>query len=362
LFLLRPKGRVKTVPADQWAEMERIWVANFPEDAELSAQAPEPPRPPDPSAYDPTTLVVSDDDHDPGAVFADVIDTMTDATAERTDLHPNGISLAIACLTSAAATAESLADVGDPDLDGTEDLIARLSATDEDAAMRVVFALAWYFAFAFQGSALKSVDRDRWLDAMQEALDPTGALRPDDPAHLVDLFESYLAWTPENTHTFPITLCRWVDLHLGLEWDEGGDMASVMLVLPACQAQKDDFLAEARRPEPTLSPVTSVVSRAASSEPTAARPPALRPDEALLASQGGGGLRAAFGWIVDILVGWAVGSVVFGILTGIISASVGMDYESTVAFSQLGTLAGTVVGITHMRRWRRSRSMRQSTR
>lgn len=245
LLLKLPKGQVEVIPADQWLTMQQVWAEEFPEDpAPPTDQAATP-------AFDPTA---SGDQHDgpgrhPGEIFSDALAEMTEATSTRDDLHPNGRKLAIACLSAAASTADDLGEVGDTDLDSTEDLIARIAVSDDDrAAMRVLFALSWYFAFAFQGPALKSVDRDRWLDAMQEALDPKGVLRPDDPTHLVDLFESYLAWTPEATHKFPMMLCRWVDLHLGLAWSDTPDIASVVLVLPACQAHKDDFMIEAGRP------------------------------------------------------------------------------------------------------------------
>lgn len=365
LFLLRPKGRVKTVPADQWAEMERVWVANFPEDAEPLAQPPDPIATPDPSAYDPTAVIADEaDDHLPGLVFGNVIDTMTDTTAERTDLHPNGIQLAIACLTSAADTADALADVGDPDLDGTEDLIARLSLTDEDPAMRVVFALAWYFAFAFQGQALKSVDRDRWLEAMQEALDPTAALRPDDPSHLATLFDAYLSWGPDQAPTFPLALCRWVNLHLGMGWNETPDPASIAIISSACQAERDEFLEYARtatRFSESTAPRPAPASR--SKMPTPVRATTVPPSTGSASATAPppiSGFRSLLGWIIDILVGWIVGSVLVSLVAAIIAVLIGLDETATQVLGQISVVVGTVLGIWSMRRWRRTRRSRKA--
>ena len=55
-------------------------------------------------------------------------------------------------------------------------------------------------------------------------------------------------------------------------------------------------------------------------------------------------------WIFDVLVGWAVGSALFGMVFELVGA---LLFGAGPAFSTAGVLIGTVVGIGSMR-WRRA--------
>lgn len=337
LLVLLPRGRVRPIPADQWAEMERAWIRTFPEDA--------------PSSGPPATIEAFDPMADgPGAVaagevFWDALAAMRARTDDRHDLHPNGRALANACLEAAASTAHDLAEASDPDDDGIDRAIARLAYSDDQtAAARLIYGLSWYFAFGFQGSALASVDRDRWLDAVQEALDPTGAHRLGDTSALPTLFNAYVTWRANPEAPFAIAWCRWILRHLSNEDDEP-DVVDALLLLQACQGHLGEVVAE-------------LTDRTHNAAPAAPAAPAAAPNRPAIQRD-----RRALGWVVDLLLGWLIGSVLGGLAIGVVLVALdandtivpNSDGSGAITFSQLGVLVGTVLVVWLLRRRRARR-------
>ena len=58
------------------------------------------------------------------------------------------------------------------------------------------------------------------------------------------------------------------------------------------------------------------------------------------------------GWVIDVLVGWLVGSIVLGIVFEIAAALVGAGQDAQNGMRLTGVVVGTIVGIWWMRRRR----------
>ncbi|MEO7555540.1 MAG: hypothetical protein ABIV94_02910 [Acidimicrobiales bacterium] len=149
-------------------------------------------------------------------------------------------ALAPTCLYAAAAAAQVLADAGELGGSRTEDYVATMLADDdEEGASHVVSALAWYFALEFLGTATHTTDRNGWLAAMQKALglDLSLAIEPE---QIAELFDSYDVWATSR-ESFPITFCRWVNVHLGDAWSDPPDIGSAQAIMTSCQQLRDEF-------------------------------------------------------------------------------------------------------------------------
>jgi len=149
-------------------------------------------------------------------------------------------ALGSTCLYAGASAAELLAEAGAPGGSRTEDYVATMGADDDDeGAGAVVSALAWYFALEFLGTATSSTNRDGWLAAMGMALGTDDALGIE-PAQMAELFDSYDVWATSR-ESFPITFCRWVNVHLGDAWDDPPELSSAQALLNCCQQLREQF-------------------------------------------------------------------------------------------------------------------------
>lgn len=75
---------------------------------------------------------------------------------------------------------------------------------------------------------------------MQQALGPVEGLQIATWDQLVELFESYKAWS-RNSPMFPLLFCRWLNLHLGDEWTDTPELAAPMTVMSCCQQVRQPF-------------------------------------------------------------------------------------------------------------------------
>lgn len=187
--------------------------------------------------------LADDDQNDQYDVFGGAAGILTAICTTNDDVQDQDKKLCPSCLAAAALAAGLLAHAGNPTGASTEDYVtAILADEDQDAAGRVVYALAWYFALTFLGPNIGKVPRDGWLEAMQEGLGPVESIQIAESDQLVELFESYKSWTKKKSEAFPIMLCRWLNLHLGDKWSDTPDIASAMIVMKACQEVRPAFV------------------------------------------------------------------------------------------------------------------------
>ncbi len=165
-------------------------------------------------------------------------------------------ALGRSCLTSGAAVASALADLAEGDADfsdadaelSTQGFLAAVRVKEDgEAAVRAVYALSWYFAFAFLGERVKTVAREEWLSITQEMLGPSelDMLQIATQDQLIELFESKAR--PNNDFTFPTKFCEWLNFCLGDEWDDTPPADTVMYVLIGCRAVAGSFLESASK-------------------------------------------------------------------------------------------------------------------
>lgn len=142
-----------------------------------------------------------------------------------------------ACLWGAGRSAALIAAQGQPSEAGTEDyLAAAIAQADHEMAGRVVYALSWYFVSGFGWTRVRRAS-DPWLRELRKLMGPDD-ISSAEQTQLFELFEARRFMTgesPDKSH-FPLLLCRWLNLHLGDDWEATPDVMSAMLVVKACQA------------------------------------------------------------------------------------------------------------------------------
>lgn len=62
------------------------------------------------------------------------------------------------------------------------------------------------------------------------------------------------------------------------------------------------------------------------------------------------------GWVLDVVVGWVIGSVVLGLAAGLLAAVLGVSSDAETAMNSVAIVIGTVGGIWLMRKRRADRA------